>query len=315
MTNATRAAYHRPMIHRVALGAAVVLLAGLVRLPPAWADRTIAVEVAASSSARGKNDKFAAWRAVDGSTATAWCEGKGDDGIDETITLTLAEPIHVTRIDLYVGRHGSAKEFKNSNRPAKLFAQTAPRTGEPMVMLAKAAPMVSEYDQLVKLDLKTPRTIQVLELGLAGITRGDNAKDHQTCITEVSVVGDKGEIVTFLYGMPVDAMKQLPEALTALQAAVAACDAKALAAAVSFPLAHHVAAEEDSRTVKHKNAKALAKACKKRNFPRLPADAENADTTPSGFGRISLETGGSDVIRMDLQWNKGAWKLVSIEGY
>lgn len=305
------------MTNRAAPGVAVVLVAaGLAAAhSSALADRTIAVEVVASSTATGKPDRFAAWRAVDGSTGTAWCEGKDDEGLDETLRLTLAEPILVTRIDLYVGRHGSAKEYQDHNRPSKLFAQTAGKVGDPMVMLAKAVPMVSEYDKLVKLDLKTPRTVQVLEVGLAGITRGDDARHNQTCITDVSVVGEKGEIIHFAYGMPLDAMKSVPAAVVALRAAVAACDEKALASIVKFPLAHRVAAEEDSRTVKLKNAKTLAKACKSGAFPQIPPEADQPGIDPAGAGRVRLETDSSTVMRMDLGWNKGSWRLVSIESY
>lgn len=306
------------MMNRAAPGGAVLFLVSLVlggSASVARADRTIAVEVAASSTAKGKRDKFAAWRAVDGSTGTAWCEGKDDEGLDETLTLTLAEPLLVTRIDLYVGQHGSARAYKENNRPSKLFAQTASKTGEPMVLLAKAVPMVSDYDKLVKLDLKTPRTVQVLELGLAGVTRGDKLKANQTCITDVSVVGEKGEVINFAYGMPVDAMKSLPAALSGLRAAVAACDDKALAAAVKFPLQHRVAAEEDSHTVKLKNVKALAKACKAGDFPKIPDSADRAGISPAGPGRVSLETDSDTVIRMEMVWNKGAWQLVSLESY
>ncbi|KAB2895975.1 MAG: discoidin domain-containing protein [Kofleriaceae bacterium] len=303
------------MSNRAARGVAAVFLVSTFSASVAHADRTIAVEVAASSTAKGKNDKFAAWRAVDGSTGTAWCEGKGDEGLDETLKLTLAEPIVVTRIDLYVGLHGSAKAYKENNRPSKLFAQTAVKTGEPMVLLAKAVPIVSDHDKLVKLDLKTPRTVQVLELGLAGVTRGDKTKVNQTCVTDVSVVGEKGEVIAFAYGMPVDAMKSLPAGLAAVRAAVAACDEKALAAAVKFPLSHSVAAEEDSRTVKLKNAKALAKACKAGDFPKIPDSADRAGISPSGPGRVTLETDSDTVIRVDMVWNKGAWQLAAMESY
>lgn len=300
------------MTKRAALGA--IIAASLVP-SVAQADKTVAVEVVASSSAKGKADRFAAWRAVDGSTGTAWCEGKDDEGMDETLALTLAQPLLVTRIDLYVGLHGSAKDYKENNRPSKLFAQTSPKAGEPMVMLAKAVPMVSDYDTLVKLDLKTPRTLQVLELGLAGVTRGEKAKNNDTCITEVSLVGEKGEVITFVYGMPVDALASLPAALGTLRTAVAGCDEKVLSTAVKFPLSHRVSAEEDSHTVKLKNAKALVKACKAGDFPKIPEGAEQSGVSANGLGGISLETGAADVLRIDLQWVKGAWALSGIESY
>lgn len=299
------------MSKRAALGVLAIAFAPAV----ARADQTVAVEVVASSTAKGKADKFAAWRAVDGATGTAWCEGLDDEGLDETLALTLARPVLVTRIDLYVGLHGSAKEYKDNNRPSKLFAQIAPRVGDPKVVLAKAAPVVSAHDTVVKLDLKPPRTLQVLELGLAGITRGDKAKPNSTCIAEVALVGDKGEAINFVYGVPADAMAALPAAIATLRTAVAGCDEKALSTAVKFPLAHRVSAEEDSHTVKLKNARALVKACKAGDFPKLPDNAEQSGVSANGLGGISLETGAADVLRIDLQWGRGAWLLSGIESY
>lgn len=300
------------MTNRAAPGVAAVLL---LWSSAAVADRVIAVEAVASSVAKGKADKFAAWRAVDGAAGTAWCEGKDDEGLDEKLTLTLAEPILIKRIDLYVGVHLSSKDYKENNRPSKLFAQTAQKTGEQMVMLAKAVPMVSEYDTLVKLDLKTPRTVQVLELGLAGVTRGEKTKNNNTCITEVSLVAGDDQVISFVYGVPADAMASLSASVNVLRTAVAGCDEKVLAYAVKYPLSHRIAAEEDSRTVKHKNAKSLVKACQKDSFPKIPVEADRPGISANGFGRITLDTDSSEVMRMDMQWNNGSWQLVSIESY
>lgn len=296
--------------------AALMVAAALLVMPSeAVADRWLAVETAASSTAKGKRDEYAAWRAVDGATGTAWCEGKADEGLDEKLTLTLPEPILVTRIDLYVGLHGTAREYKANNRPSTLFVQTAQKKGDPMVMLAKAVPTVGDYQTLVKLGLNTPRTVQVIELAFAGVTRGDKARNNHTCISDVSLVGDKGEVINFLFGMPVDSMASLPAAITALRAAVASCDEKALPAVVKFPLVHRVAAEEDSRTIKLKNVKALVKACKAGTFPKIPTEADQPGITANGFGGISLETGASEVMRMDMTWNKGSWQLAAIDAY
>lgn len=300
------------MMKHAALGVAAFLI---VMPPLAVADRWLAVEATASSTAKGKRDQYASWRAVDGATGTAWCEGKADEGLDEKLTLTLPEPILVTRIDLYVGLHGSARAYKENNRPSTLFVQTAQKKGDPMVMLAKAVPTVGDYNTLVKLGLNTPRTVQVIELAFAGVARGDKAKKNHTCISDVSLVGDKGEVINFLYGMPVDAMAALPDALTALRTAVASCDEQALPAVVKFPLAHRVAAEEDSRTIKLKNVKALMKACKAGDFPKIPPEADQSGITANGFGGISLETGASEVMQMDMTWNQGSWQLAAIDAY
>jgi hypothetical protein len=301
----------RGMGKRAALGAVAALLVPSA----AAADRVIAVDVQASSTAPSKVDTFAAWRVVDGSTGTAWCEGKDDEGLEETLTLTLARPVRVTRIDLYVGLHGSAKEYKDHNRPSKLVARTAPRRGDAMKLLAGAVPMVSDHDTLVKLDLETPRKVQVLELGLAGVARGEKERNNHTCITDISLLGEKGEVIHFVYGMPLDAMAELAAAVGRLRTAVAACDEAVLSTAVTFPLAHRVSAEEDSRTVTLKNARALVKACKAGDFPKIPPEADRPGISANGFGGVSLETGAADVSRLDLQWVNGAWALSGIESY
>ncbi|HEY5935617.1 MAG TPA: discoidin domain-containing protein [Kofleriaceae bacterium] len=280
----------------------------------AQADRVLAVEATASSSAAGKNDKFAAWRAVDGLTETAWCEGKPDEGVDQTIKLTFAEPIKVTRLDLYVGLHGTAKEYGENNQPSKVTVQTAPKTGDAMVVLGKAIPVVSKHDMLVKLDLKTARTIQVLELSLAGVTRGTNAKVNHTCISDISLVSEKKEVVNFLYGLSAEAMTSLQASVNVLRTAMAGCEEKVLSYAVKFPLEHRIVAEEDSRTIKHKTAKALVKACAKKGFPTIPVDTDDAQLSATGLGRVSLEpSASSDVFRFDMIWTDGGWKLASLE--
>lgn len=296
---------------------AVVGVLAVLLVSPAVADRAVAVEATASSTAKGKADKFAAWRAVDGETGTAWCEGKDDEGLDETIKLTFAEPLAVTRLDLYVGLHGSAKEYGENNVVSKVFAQTAPKIGAPMVMLAKAAPVTSKHDMLVKLDLKAPRTIQVLEIGIAGVTRGGNAKVNNTCISDISLVADKKEVVSFLYGLPPDAIGQLTPSVNVLRTAVAGCEEKALAWQVKYPIVHSVEAEEDSRTIKHKNVKSLVKACRKGDFPQIPVE-DSPQLSAAGLGRVSVEAGssaGSDAFRYDMQWTDGGWKLAGIESH
>ena len=281
----------------------------------ATADKVVGVEAVASSTAKGKADKFAAWRAVDDQTETAWCEGKPDEGLDETITLTLAEPIKVTRLDLYVGLHGSAKEYDDNNRVAKVSARTAPKTGEPLVQLAKAVPIVSKHNTLVKLDLKTPRTVQVIELGIAGVTRGAKAAANDTCFSDISFATEKGEVVRFLYGISGDAMSQLAPSLNVLRTALAGCEQKQLAFMVAFPFEHRIEAEEDSRTIRHKDVKSLVKACRKDAVPAIPVEADKlSELTSSGFGRITFETGGnSDLYRMEMRWVDGSWKLASID--
>jgi hypothetical protein len=300
------------MTNRAALGAAAVFFFSSSTV---MADRVIAVEAAATSVAKGKDDKFAAWRAVDGSSGTAWCEGKDDEGLDEKLTLTLAEPISAKRIDLYVGIHLSSQDYKDNNRPSKLYAAITPKKGDPVSLLGKAVPMTSDYDKLVKLDLKPPRTMQVIELGLAGVTRGEKLKVNNTCFTDVSLVDDKGETVTFVYGLPADAMASLPAAVSTLRTAIAGCDEKALSTAVKFPLAHRISAEEESRNLKHKNAKALAKACTKGDIPKIPAEADRPALSANGFARVSLDINSTELIRFDMQWNKGSWQMVSIESY
>lgn len=294
--------------------ALLVLGSSALSSSAAFADKVVGAEATASSTAEGKAEKFAAWRALDGQTGTAWCEGKPDEGLDETITITLAEPLLVTRIDLYVGKNGSAKEFGENNRIAKLSAKTATKTGDALVMLAKGAAITTKYDTLVKLDLKTPRTVQVLELGLAGVTRGTNTKQNATCISDVSLVGEKGTVINFLYGVSAEATSSLPAAINVLTTALAGCEEKALAYLVQYPFEHRVAAEEDSRTIKHKNVKSLVKACRAKTFPQIPADAPDQDRSATGLGRVSIEAGG-DLLRLDMQWTKGGWKLASFESY
>ncbi len=306
------------MKHRVVLGA---VLAYVLVPAAAMAEDWVGVEVVASSTAKGKADKFAAWRALDGNHGTAWCEGKADEGAGETITLRLSRPVAVSKINLMVGKHGSAKIYQASNRVSKLAAASAEKAGEPLQQFAKAAALTSAYDTMLKLDLRKSRMVTTLEIGLAGVERGDDLKVDETCITELQIVNERAEVVELLYGVPPEAMTALPAAVTALRAAVASCDDKALARVAKFPVVHSVEAEEDSYTAKLKNAKALAKACKENSFPKIPVEVDQVldhlrgGASGTGVGRISLEVGTDDVVRLELQWHKGTWLLVSLEGH
>src|SRR5687768_16902041 len=72
-----------------------------------------ALEVSASSTLKGKGERYAAWRAVDFDVsssddmtrsyyATAWCEGKKNEGVGESLTFS-GQPISLTGLGIAAG--------------------------------------------------------------------------------------------------------------------------------------------------------------------------------------------------------------------
>lgn len=301
------------MMKRAALGVVVFVLASS---SVAAADKTISVEVVASSTAKGKADKFAAWRVLDGSTATAWCEGKDDEGLDETITLRLSQPVKVAQLNMFIGLNGAEKEWKENNRLSKLGVQLAESSSGALTSLSKGAPIVSAYDTMVRLDLKPARTMQMIELSVAGVTRGDKLKKNDTCIAEIALMGEGNETINFLYGLPPEAMPAWGAGVKAVRDALGSCDEAAIAKVVKFPYMHYVEAEEDSHEVKLKNAKAFAKACKKGGTPKIPAAADApGEMSAAGLGKVTMEVNDEYLMRIEMAWVKGAWMLSHSEGH
>jgi len=60
---------------------------------------------------------YSAWSAMDGNTATAWCEGKKDEGIGEIIIIKadISRPVRI-----WSGLGANAGIYKANNRPQKI---------------------------------------------------------------------------------------------------------------------------------------------------------------------------------------------------
>src|SRR3954470_6117866 len=76
--------------------------------------------ITASSTLPNKSDRWAARRAIDFSDDTFWCEGKPDEGIGETLTLSFALPTTVDSLSLELGVWKSDKLFTANNIPTKV---------------------------------------------------------------------------------------------------------------------------------------------------------------------------------------------------
>src|SRR5438067_2458894 len=88
-------------------------------------------KVSATSTFSDKNDPtdYSAWRAIAPETRggggmsmeeptlwSAWCEGKKDEGIGETLTITFAEPTQIDSIRIAAGVWRTDALFKANNQ-------------------------------------------------------------------------------------------------------------------------------------------------------------------------------------------------------
>lgn len=77
-------------------------------------------EVQASSTLRGAGDVYAAFRAVDGTARTGWCEGRADTGIGEQVRVKLAGKVSVRQLKIFAGFWKSDALKAANNRPKSL---------------------------------------------------------------------------------------------------------------------------------------------------------------------------------------------------
>ena len=130
-------------------------------------------EVEATSTLRGANDAYAAFRAVDDNARTGWCEGRADAGSGERLRIKLAGKVFVQQLRFFAGYHKSKALKAANNMPRKLT---------------------------VTIDNQAPRDVEVDDTGIAIVKVGSDVlevavafgesrpgKMNDTCISEIEV--------------------------------------------------------------------------------------------------------------------------------
>ncbi len=150
------------------------LFSGTGKKPIKW--------ISASSTLKGKNNRYGAGNLLDGSSGS-WCEGVKGDGIGEKITLLFRKEVTLTSLSLINGLK-SGKYFGKNNRVKGMKIN-----GESHILQDSPGPQ--------KITLHRPVKTKKLVLEIESVYPGTKWKD--TCITElgintpVKVTGDYGD--------------------------------------------------------------------------------------------------------------------------
>lgn len=173
------------------------VVSGGVVAAPAWTH----VEITATSTKANKADRFAAWRAIDNSTDTAWCKGKPGNGVGEALTIAFTAPTQVPDLSVS-GRGVTAVDIAvDGGKPQRLALTSA-----------------SGY-------LRIKQAVRSLTVSIAATKKG--ASD--ACLDlAVSFLG--------MYVGDAKAFAALVQTTTAFLDAMKRCDANALAAIGAFPV-------------------------------------------------------------------------------
>jgi hypothetical protein len=83
-------------------------------------DRKLIKSVTASSTLKDKKNRYKAENVLDNQEATAWCEGKPNDGVGETVTIEFKRPVNLGGFYFSPMYAKSFKTARNNNRVKKL---------------------------------------------------------------------------------------------------------------------------------------------------------------------------------------------------
>ncbi len=215
---------------------------------------------------------------------TAWCEGKPDEGIGESLTLDFTRQQHIGKLLIAAGRWETPEKFAASNKVTRV--------------------VVSYGDKTKTVELPPERRWAKVDIGWGysaitiKIDQVRKGKVNDSCISGV-MFESQGRL-SVLHGSDADALNALDTGVKALYAAVASGD--------KTQLAPHLA-----------DAAAIDAACKqdKTRCPRVPT----AYNTNDNRSRVKLRQVGTeleltfpyegDTLHVwRIGWKGGAWKLV-----
>jgi hypothetical protein len=278
-----------------------LLLAGGVAAADEPQGITLVKSVTASSTLAAKDPRrYAPERIFDlaevdaeGPPSSAWCEGKPDEGIGETLTIELAAPTVVETVAIEAGFWKKEELFRANNRVTGIDVITDDgRT--------KSVTFGDEMEEQ-KVDLGGA-PVRTITLKLTKVKKG---KMNDSCISQVTLK-TKPE-TSIVYGMD----PALVQSIVGLQRGLAHCDAAELGAVVAFPLSWISAdsSEQGEKPRKFKSAAALAKACK-------DDEPNTRPRTSPGFNRrvkkgvTYLYDAGCGADCMEWGFRQTDWKLV-----
>lgn len=240
---------------------------------------------------------------------SAWCEGKPDAGLGESVTIKLARPTVLPKIAIRPGVQMTQALFDANNRITGL----ALTTDDGRTIHAKP----SGKREALAIELGG-KPITTLTIAIESVAPG---KMNDSCLSQIDLTED----VSVATGFPAAAAARYQAEAGAIVALVTAadraCDAKQLAAVADFPFAwtdreNTHSSIEAKRFILHKHsfatAAAFAKACKDGTFL---GDAGGVEAvTGSGVGKLALVlTRAEASADMVLSFQNGHWHLVTLE--
>lgn len=296
--------------------------------PPARAqssDSLLPISVSASSTLKGKKDKYAPWRAFDvdwGASAdggfvygTAWCEGKKDEGIGEFLEIE-GDDLAFSTLTVAAGFWKSPALFEKNNRPTKLKIIVADHEGNERTF-DLAVPETMEQATLDAGEVLDARSIKIQ---FAEVAKG---KMNDTCISSVGITtGDRNRapILSAAVGA-----QDLQIALFALTEGFSTCNAEELSTYVKFPLSYKSlpdpTGESKPLKKKWKKAKDLLQSCGKGEVPAATGDVDYTWVWSDGPDRIQYRFAGNEAgaavwhlwYDYDLEKMQGTWKLTAAD--
>jgi hypothetical protein len=311
----------------------VPLAAGAAEEPPAAPPFVDVASVSATSFVANKKDpqRYSARQALlsvqdgprgeDEGPATysnMWCEGRPDEGIGETLTVTLTTPQRVDSLDIAAGVWKSERLFTRNNLPTRLE-----------VSIDGGAPQsVAVPHERERVSIALGKPVRSIAIKIAAVKKG---AINDSCLSSVTLVRD-GKRMAPLFDLPAGAARALPNAVRRIVAAVASEDLDAVAAVADFPLTLESAGDQCTTSagptfpdhpVTHKTAKDMRRDCLAYRKQEPPT---RANPCPTGHEEaVSLSGGGESVdVHMhsmcsytiapvySLLWRAGAWKLSQI---
>jgi hypothetical protein len=293
-------------------------------------------EVTASSTFKDRHDLYAPWRTlsyeqVDDKTGagaphyvpkTAWCEGKPDEGLGETLTVHLAVPTKLDQIRVATGVWLSQRFFDNNNQITALDVTVDGK-------LTAVKPQAKREWTSITVD----RPVSTITMKIVAVRKG---KMNDSCLSAIELVRG-GEQLIPMIGFDGPAADELPRALAKLQKVLADPARTDLDKLVEFPYSDHnaaYAARGNLKPIKIATWPAMIAACRARDRDEagnkvdespnrgcpMPASVDPTDDRPAaiavpgpGMVEVSFPSHRDAVDVWRLHWNGSAWRLQAID--
>jgi len=288
--------------------------------PPVFLEK-----VEATSTYASKNNAYEARLAVNPKIAydsnydpiykSAWCEGKKDAGIGESLTLTFAAPTRVDKLTIKAGVWMTAKLFTANNIPTAITITTDDKR------TFTAKPSATERKEAEVAIGGAP--VKTMTLAITEVKPG---KMNDSCITHVAF-GDAA-VVTGVDAAGAAAYAGAAKAIADTfwvfsgDTVAVGCDPKLIAKTIELPftwvdVVNTHSSDEKTRFTRTKgvikDAAAFTKYCK-RGFFNAGHSVEKAQVSSSGPGLVSLQFEGAETMQsLQLRYKGGVWKAFALD--